>query len=177
MKKGVLGSLFFARSDIQEIITDYSLIDPCNPDKTSQDIFNEYVNNCYKNFWWKELKDILGDIAEKMDIIIPDSGFKSCIVANCMFEKIKELKNDYFCKLIKGIDKGSSLGISIWAENIKKTRPHVDGYAIWNMKNNVKVEYDLDFCAETDFLKIAFLIIHELLHAEFKLFCKNEEKG
>lgn len=111
-------ALFFQRPDIQQIIADNSLIDPCNPDLTTKDILDNYANNnCRDNICTKPLDGIFGDIVNSWDI----NTLINCMEANDGFDiddAVEENIND--CEQVL-IDQYKIQAIKIYFNRKKAT--------------------------------------------------------
>ncbi|MGE5355319.1 MAG: hypothetical protein ACM3PT_03705 [Deltaproteobacteria bacterium] len=103
-------------------------------------------------------------MAEENDWIWETPEFKKCTNVYCVWKDIKKLSGNYFCNLIKNIEVDSTKGVAILSDYIV-----VDGVTDLVNKNVVHLTFDESFCNKNDFLDIAALIIHELVHVDFRL--------
>jgi hypothetical protein len=164
---GLIIDLGWSLSRTRYFLENESLTDPCNPEATTGQILHQLaIKACLKGVDLENLgsiDDFLSDIGEEQDIIIEDNSFKNCKNVYCVWKDLKNLKNSYFCKLIKGIDLSTTKVIKL------NLGPYgYDGQVKILGNNFFELSISPAFCNSNDFLNIAETLVHELAHVDFK---------
>jgi len=168
---------FFLRPDIQQIIADNAVIDPCNPDLTTRDIMTDYVNNnCSEGICTKPLEKVLNEIGDgKMH---KTESFIQCKALNCLFDALWAKGPTNFCNLQDKFESDNKIIDLAIGTKDQFTSEQLRGKVGINAKTgritiyfNPSMcisEFDLDLpYISVDFLQSAKTIIHESIHADF----------
>jgi len=159
--------MFFKRSDIQQIIADNAIIDPCNPDLTSKDILTDYVNNnCQEGICTMPLDEIL----KKTGGIQEDKSLQNCPFAYCVYEALFRTKTKLFCETFGNLFDDQKITTKI---SVKKLgNPAWGGTTIYNEKTGIIEisisDFNCNYNSSTSDIDMAATFLHEAFHAEMK---------
>lgn len=146
MINGLGWSLSRTRADIQQIIADNSLLDPCNPDLTSKDILSDYADgNCSKDICTKSIDGILNDIINSWNI----EQMISCLENNDAFnidggpygrlneceKKLVRIYPSNAIVILMNKDKAEKMTAQMFGDNFRNECSDAFRHALFNAMN------------------------------------------
>ena len=152
---------------VTDFLENENLKDPCNPEMTTEQILRQLaLKACQRGVDLENLENMdmfYKDLGEGGDLIIEEERFKNCKNVYCVWKDLKNLKNTYFCNLIKGIDLSKTKVVKL------NLGPYGYGGRVEIVGNNLfELSINPAFCNSNDFLGIAETLVHELAHVDFK---------
>lgn len=164
--------LFFQRNDIKDIIANNSLIDPCNPSKSSEEILRDFANkNCRKDLSGKPLDAILSDIGEKGTVIWTSPNLlQYCPLYDCLWKNMlsgNSLETNLVCNLISPFEGSNNFkNIIIIKPYDFSTEQNPNALAKTDIQSgNIYILINQNRCTNRDTLEMFETIQHELIHA------------
>lgn len=165
---------FFERQEVKEFIANNSICDPCDPSKSTIDIFEAFANeNCMKNLKNVSLDDVV------FGFLLIDESFINCKSLYCVWNDLFHNCPHNFCTLLTELkNSGKSLRIAMGdLEMFPEYKPLKAGQTqIQDENGHVTIYFNPRNCVEkfaigngwqySDFLETAGTIIHEMVHAE-----------
>jgi len=155
---------FLNKSFVKDLISNNSILDPCDPSKSTEDIINESINSkCLPT----NLDGLMNDIGDSGDYIV--KNLKNCPKVDCMLKKIMNISGNDICDKIKKIDKDKKHSVFMTSGNVTDGQGN-SAYAETNMTGGLNIVFDTKLtCESNSGIDVAETILHEYLHAEFRI--------
>ncbi|MEZ4907074.1 MAG: hypothetical protein R2771_05410 [Saprospiraceae bacterium] len=176
----VMKYLFFDREDIQQIIADNTLIDPCNPQLSTEDILNDFANNNCSDLsiCTKSLDELYEDIGKDGGKLNRTESFINCKALNCILDDLIDTESSNFCDLVNNIEGDIKIIDLKIGDSSEFPNPKQKGYTYIDQETGrITIKFNPLFCTAefdikqpnpfVDFIVSAQVLIHESIHAEF----------
>ena len=159
-----------------------TLMDPCDPSKTTNDIIGEAINAMTEDCSLAAFEAAL-DGVEK---IIPDQSFLDCAKVKCVYDQLQANESSIWCNTIGGFDnlEKSSLRLQVGVGNTNlgfnyftTLNPGARGVTTVNPSGEIVIAFNPKLCDAVSPLEIANTILHEGIHADIWRYLQDNWQG
>ncbi len=171
---------FMALDEVQDMIDNNTLVDPCNPNKSIEDMITDAVSGKCKDgvLNLNTVNDLLKDLGKngggKMN---KTESFRNCKALNCLFDELYNSGITNFCDLQNNFETDNKV-IDLKVGNTSQfTKGRKAFTGVDSKTGRITIFFNPNLCVDdfkfdpsdfaSDFLRTAKTIIHESVHADF----------